>query len=99
MKFFDVRGDLIGSSVLAAFVFQFFMSRLNVITFNIKNFKFPSQISGNHGDSGHLGFCLGWPEGILQLTLHHSRWLNVLFLGLHTLWRAQSSSTSSFKLI
>ena len=74
-------------------------TRPNEITFNIKNFKFPSQISGNHGDSGHLGFCLGWPGAIFQLIVHHSRWLNVLFLGLNTLWRAQSSSTSSFKLI
>ena len=74
-------------------------TRLNKITFNIQNFKFPAQISGIFEYLGHLGFCLGWPEGIFQLTVHHYRWPNVLFLGLHTLWRVQSSSPSSFMMI
>ena len=45
-EIFDVKGDFIGSSVLATFVFQFFLcpdSTLSLLTSKISNFppKFP----------------------------------------------------------
>ena len=99
LKFWILKVIFLSLLCLPLLYFNFLIARLSIITLNIQNFKFPALISGIFEYLGHLGFCLGWLEGIFQLTVHHYRWPNVLFLGLHTLWRVRSSSPSSFMSI